>query len=278
MTNSEVCPIAKVERILLASDGSEFSSGAVREALNFAKWCNSHLYVMSVVETNPELEIYGPTVVEQMEKATKKHLEEIREDANKEGITCDIVTRHGEDTSRYIVEEAEKIDADVIVMGRRGRSGIKRLMMGSVTALVIGTAPCDVFVVPRAGRLSCKRILIATDGSEYSQKAARKAISIAKRCGSELMAISVAEKEDELAQTEETLKEIKRLAENEGLTVETISVKGTPYEAITTTAQVKEADLIVVGTHGRTGLKKVLMGSVAERVIALAHCTVLVAK
>ncbi len=278
MTNSEVCPIAKVERILLASDGSEFSSGAVREALNFAKWCNSHLYVMSVVETNPELEIYGPTVVEQMEKATKKHLEEIREDANKEGITCDIVTRHGEDTSRYIVEEAEKIGADVIVMGRRGRSGIKRLMMGSVTALVIGTAPCDVFVVPRAGRLSCKRILIATDGSEYSQKAARKAISIAKRCGSELMAISVAEKEDELAQTEETLKEIKRLAENEGLTVETISVKGTPYEAITTTAQVKEADLIVVGTHGRTGLKKVLMGSVAERVIALAHCTVLVAK
>lgn len=278
MTNSEVCPIAKVERILLASDGSEFSSGAVREALNFAKWCNSHLYVMSVVETNPELEIYGPTVVEQMEKATKKHLEEIREDANKEGITCDIVTRHGEDTSRYIVEEAEKIDADVIVMGRRGRSGIKRLMMGSVTALVIGTAPCDVFVVPRAGRLSCKRILIATDGSEYSQKAARKAISIAKRCGSELMAISVAEKEDELAQTEETLKEIKRLAENEGLTVETISVKGTPYDAITTTAQVKEADLIVVGTHGRTGLKKVLMGSVAERVIALAHCTVLVAK
>ncbi len=278
MTNSEVCPIAKVERILLASDGSEFSSGAVREALKFAKWCNSHLYVMSVVETNPELEIYGPTVVEQMEKATKKHLEEIREDANKEGITCDIVTRHGEDTSRYIVEEAEKIDADVIVMGRRGRSGIKRLMMGSVTALVIGTAPCDVFVVPRAGRLSCKRILIATDGSEYSQKAARKAISIAKRCGSELMAISVAEKEDELAQTEETLKEIKRLAENEGLTVETISVKGTPYDAITTTAQVKEADLIVVGTHGRTGLKKVLMGSVAERVIALAHCTVLVAK
>ena len=278
MTNSEVCPIAKVERILLASDGSEFSSGAVREALNFAKWCNSHLYVMSVVETNPELEIYGPTVVEQMEKATKKHLEEIREGANKEGITCDIVTRHGEDTSRYIVEEAEKIGADVIVMGRRGRSGIKRLMMGSVTALVIGTAPCDVFVVPRAGRLSCKRILIATDGSEYSQKAARKAISIAKRCGSELMAISVAEKEDELAQTEETLKEIKRLAENEGLTVETISVKGTPYEAITTTAQVKEADLIVVGTHGRTGLKKVLMGSVAERVIALAHCTVLVAK
>ncbi len=278
MSNGEICPIAKVENILLATDGSEFSSGAVREALNFARRCNSHLFAISVVETNPELEIYGPSIVEQMEKATKEHLEKIKGDAEKAGIPCDLIIRRGEDTSRYIIEEAEKIKADVIVMGRRGRTGIKKLMMGSVTALVIGTAPCNVFVVPRAGNLTCKRILIATDGSEFSQKAAREAISIAKRCASEVIAISVAEQEEDLSHAEENLKYIKELSESEGWKVETFSIKGTPYEAITATAQIKNVDLIVVGTHGRTGLKKLLMGSVAERVIALAHCSVLVVK
>lgn len=278
MANTEVCPITEIEKILLATDGSEFSSGAVREAIRFAQRCNSKLYVISVVETNPELEIYGPEVVERIEKETRNNLEEIKERADKEGISCEVISHRGENTSEFIIKEAEKISANVIIMGRRGRSGIKRLMMGSVTALVIGGAPCNVFVVPRAGELICEKILVATDGSVYSEKAAREAISIAKRCGSTLMAISVAEKEEYIPRAEKNVNYVKNLASSEGVDIETFTVTGTPYEAITTTAQVKKADLIVVGTHGRTGLQKLLMGSVAERVIALSHCAVLVVK
>ena len=60
----------------------------------------------------------------------------------------------------------------MIVMGRRGRTGLKRLMMGSETAKTIGHAPCNVLVVPRAAKLEFKNILIATDGSKYSAAAA----------------------------------------------------------------------------------------------------------
>ncbi|GBD99477.1 universal stress protein/MSMEI_3859 [bacterium BMS3Abin07] len=278
MAAGEVCPIAKLETILLASDGSEFSEGAVREAIRFAKNCSSRLYVVSVVETNPALEAYGPDVVEKMEKKTREIVEEIRGRAQDEGISCEILSRRGEDTYKYIVEEAGKLNADIIVMGRRGRRGIKRLMMGSVTALVVGNAPCDVFVVPRTAELSCEKILIATDGSEHSKKAVTEAISIAKRCGSTVMAISVVSKEDELPEAEVNLKTVKEIGRKEGIEVEPIAVTGTPYEAIINTAQVKNADLIVVGTHGRTGLKKFLIGSVAERVIASAHCVVMVAR
>jgi len=278
MANTEVCPITEIKSILLATDGSEFSSGAVREAIRFAQRCNTRLYVVSVVETNPEFEIYGPDVVEQIEKQTRANLERVKEQADKEGVTCEIVAHRGEDASEFIIKEAERVGASVIIMGRRGRSGINRLMMGSVTALVIGAAPCNVFVVPRAGKLSCEKILVATDGSEYSEKAAREAIGIAKRCGSTVMAISVAEKEEYIPQAEEHVKAVREIASSEGIEIETFTVTGTPYDAITTTAQVKGADLIVVGTHGRTGLKKLLMGSVAERVIALSHCAVLVVK
>lgn len=270
--------MAKMERILLATDGSEFSEGAVREAIRFANKCNSRLYAMSVVETNPEFEAYAPGAVEKMEKKTLEILDLIKGRAQDEGISCEILTRRGEDTHKYIVEEASILNADIIVVGRRGRRGLQRLMMGSVTALVIDRAPCNIFVVPRKAELACKKILIATDGSEYSKKAIIEGLSIAKRCGSEVKAISVASKKDELGEAEENVKTVIDMGKNEGMEIEPIVASGTPYESIVTTAQDKNVDLIVVGTHGRTGLKRLILGSVAERVIATAQCAIMVVK
>jgi len=276
MLKGEVCPIAKLETILLATDGSDYSEGAVREAIRFANKCTSRLFVISVVETNPELAIYAPDVVEKIEKKTFETLKKIKERAEGEGITCEVISHSGESPHKYIVEEAERLNADIIIMGRRGRRGLMKLMMGSVTALVIGHAPCKVFVVPRAAELKCEKILVATDGSEYSEKAVREAISIAKRFGSSIVAISVEHRESDLQRVKDNVRHIRDFADKEGVEAETFAITGTPYESIVTTAQVKNADLIVIGSHGRTGLRKLLMGSVAERVIALAHCSVLV--
>jgi nucleotide-binding universal stress UspA family protein len=278
MTANEICPIAKLERILLATDGSEFSEGAVREAIGFAKSCSSTLYAMSVIETNPEFEAYAPGAVEKMEKETLELLDQIKKRAQDKGITCEGVTRRGEDAHKYIIEEAARLNADMIVVGRRGRRGMQKLMMGSVTALVIDKAPCNVFIVPRMAKLSCEKILIATDGSEYSKKAITEGLSIAKRCGSEVKAISVAHKEGDLGEAEENVKAVVDMGKNEGISVESLVVTGTPYESIVSVAREKNVDLIVVGTHGRTGLKRLIMGSVAERVIATADCTIMVIK
>jgi nucleotide-binding universal stress UspA family protein len=78
----------------------------------------------------------------------------------------------------------------MIIMGTHGKTEMKRLMMGSVTALVIGHAPCNVLVLPLNAKVECKNILVATDGSKYSDAASSEAIGVAKKCGSSLLVIS----------------------------------------------------------------------------------------
>jgi nucleotide-binding universal stress UspA family protein len=144
----ESCSIIGFERLLLATDGSESAEAAIQEAINIAKVCSSRLYVISVVEVNPEYEALAPNIVEKAETETKDHLAAIKKKAEKEGISCEIIAHQGEEPYRFIVDEAAKIKVDMIVMGSHGRTGIKRLMMGSVTSRVIGHAPCKVLVVP----------------------------------------------------------------------------------------------------------------------------------
>jgi nucleotide-binding universal stress UspA family protein len=278
MSACKVCPTARLEKLLVPTDGSEFSEDAIKEAFNLAKTCSSKVYAMSVVEINPEFEALAPGLVEKAEKAMREHLESVKSKAAREGIDCEIIVHEGEEPYKYIVEEAAKNKVEMIIMGRRGRTGMKRLMMGSVTAKVIGHAPCKVLVVPKAAAVTYKTILIATDGSKYSEAASVEAISIAKRCGSDLIVMSVASDTKSLPAAKKNVEAVKKLAEKEGLKIKTLTPKGMPYEVIVNTAKDKNADVIVVGSHGRTGIEKLLMGSVAERVIGHARSTVLVVK
>lgn len=295
--NTQLCPITKLEKLLLSTDGSEFSEGAIREAISLAKTCSSKLFAVSVVETNPEYETLAPNLVEKEIEKAKGFLDSIKKRASKEGVDCETVVRQGEDSYQYVVEEASRNSAEMIIMGRRGRTGLKRLVMGSVTAKVIGHAPCNVLVVPKDAKVDLKRILVATDGSRYSEKAAMEAVSIAKRSGAHLTIVAVvpsesispldivhtemhrdliAEKEQKVAQC--NIDGVKGLAEKEGVAVSNLILEGRPHEAIVDIAKEKEIDLIVIGSHGKTGLEKLLMGSVTERVIVLSPCAVLVVR
>lgn len=285
--NGQVCPIAKMEKLLVATDGSVFSKSAVREAVNLAKICSGKLYVVSVVKTNLEYESIVPQIVEKEEEKMRQHLESVKDRASKEGVDCEIISHRSEEPYQDIVDEAEKNQADMVIMGTHGRTGLKRLMMGSVTAKVIGHATCNVLVVPLDAKIECGNILVATDGSKYSEAAASEAIGIAKRCGGSLIVISVAlsDKEIELAEDDEevilardNVKKVIELAEKEGVKAEGIVVRGKPHEGIVEIAKQKRADLIVVGSHGRTGLERLLMGSVTERVIGHSESAVLVVR
>lgn len=294
---SEICPVLNTEKLLLATDGSQFSEGAVREAIRLAKQCSSTLSAISVIETNPEYETIAPQLLEREEKAARQNLEAVKAQAKKEGVECAITILEGQDSYNYITEEAAKSKASMIIMGRRGRTGLKRLAMGSTTARVIGHAPCTVLVVPRTAQVAFKSIVVATDGSRYSSAAASEAIGIAKKNSSSLTVISVVPAElatptdvdfvvsqrehlaeKEMHSAEQNAKAVKEAAQKAGVNVQAFVMTGKPADAIIETARDKNADLIVVGSHGRTGLEKLLMGSVAERVIVLANCAVLVVK
>src|SRR4030066_157854 len=334
--NKLVCPVAKMEKLLVATDGSIFSESAIREAINLARICSSKLIAVSVVKTSHEFEDLVPQVFEKAEKEVSEHLESIKSRASKEGVDCEIVIHRGEEpfqdivndaaknqvdmiiigthgrtglkrlmmgsvTARVIghapfrseepfqdiVNDAAKNQVDMIIIGTHGRTGLKRLMMGSVTARVIGHAPCNVLVVPLHAKVDCRNILIATDGSRYSDAAASEAIGIAKRWGGSLLVISVAlsdkeiilpEDDEEMILAKDNVKKIVGLAKKEGVKTEGLTAIGKPYEAIVETAKQKHADLIVVGSHGRTGLDRLLMGSVTERVIGHSESAVLIVK
>ncbi len=273
-----VCPVARMEKLLVATDGSKFSKSAIREAINLAKTCSSKLIAVSVVKTNVEFEDLVPQVVEKAEREVREHLESVKNKALKEGVDCEIVIHRSEEPFRDIVNDAAKNKVDMIIIGTHGRTGLKRLMMGSVTAKVIGHAPCKVLVVPKDARLTLDKILIATDGSIFSEVASREAISIAKRCGSNLVVLSVAKRDENLSAAKESVDKVSKVAEKEGIKVEALTPKGIPFEVIVKTAAQKNAGLIVVGSHGRTGTERLLMGSVTERVIGHSESAVLVVK
>jgi uncharacterized protein len=294
---TEICPTLNTEKLLLATDNSQFSEGAIREAIHLAKQCSSTLLAIMVIETNPEFETIAPQLLERSEKMAREHLEAVKAQAKKEGVDCTINILEGEDSYNFITNEAVKSQASMIVMGRQGRTGLKRLAMGSTTARVIGHSPCNVLVVPREAQVAFKSIVVATDGSKYSAAAASEAIGIAKRNGSKLTVISVvpvelatptdiefamsqreliAEKEMHVA--EKNAKTVKDAAQKEGVEVQAFVMSGKPADAVIEIAKEHGADLIVLGSHGRTGLEKLLMGSVTERVIVLSLCAVLVVK
>ena len=144
--NTQICP-NKMEKLLLATDACEFCEGAVREGIGLAKVCNSKLYAVTVVEVNPEFDALAPRLAEEFSKEARVYIESVKQRAEKEGVNCETIVHQAGDAYEAIVAEAAEKKVDIIIMGRRGRQGLKRLLMGSVTANVIGHAPCDVLVV-----------------------------------------------------------------------------------------------------------------------------------
>jgi hypothetical protein len=143
-----ICPTPGFEKLLVATDGSEFSKAAVQEAIKIAGACSSTLYVLLVVEINAEVELWDAQSADKIEKDMRKYLEGIKARAVREGIKCEIILHLGDEPYRNIVSEAKERKVNTIIMGSHGRTGLTRLMMGSVVTRVIGHAPCKVLVVP----------------------------------------------------------------------------------------------------------------------------------
>ena len=275
-----MCPTGRMERLLVATDGSEASRNAVAVGLELAKVCSSKLEVIAVAVVLTNLEYDGalPWVIDDAEKEMQKKLEAVKDMVKEEGIDCEIIVHRGEDPYVEIVDEAVKNKTDMIIIGTHGRTGVKRFVMGSVAGNVIGHAPCKVLVIPPGAKIGYSTILVATDGSTHSDAAVLEAVTIAKRCGSSLIIVSVASSNDEIATAEENVKRALEAADKEGVKKEGIVLRGKADQAIVEAAGQKEAGLIVMGRHGKTGLMSLVMGSVTEHVLSHGNTAVLVAK
>jgi len=132
--------------IILAYDGSKFSNKALQEAISLAKSSDGSLLVLSVVDITDEFESEAPGLTDKMTKKLLKLAQKALAKAVAAKVKAKVEVHVG-DAYEMIVDIAKKKKADVIIMGSHGRTGLTRLLMGSVTARVIGHAPCSVLII-----------------------------------------------------------------------------------------------------------------------------------
>jgi nucleotide-binding universal stress UspA family protein len=281
-------------KILLATDGSEDAELAATSAVSLAKTTNSELHLVNVGVLAPTLlkplDVEPARVEQEVQRILDKQVKKIE---NLGGAVAQSHVRAG-DAAEETVKLAEETNAGLIIMGSRGRGGVRRALMGSVSDSLVRHAYCPVMVVRWKPVVFPAKILLATDGSEEAKLAATTAADLAKRTGSELHVVSVAieypyvydtyynvgrteEVERSRQEAQKVLdEEARKVGEAEGTVTKSHLEVGAVDEEIVVLAEEVGADLIVMGSRGLGGIRRALMGSVSDSVVHHAHCPVMV--
>jgi nucleotide-binding universal stress UspA family protein len=282
-------------RILVPTDFSPPSDAALSYARLLAKTFDASLHLLHVTGTHSTL----PRATVDPRDRVPAALRELRDRLTPDDRAPHVVVLAVEapDPAGQVVRTARSMDASLIVMGTHGRGGIARLLIGSVAEKVVRTAPCPVFTANGALRASTRgfrRILVPTDFSAPSEAAldcARRLatgfaasvhllhvlpdVSGSDEIGSELFVTEPPEARSmRLMDARDRLKH--RITADDRVTLRATSevIFGSPAQIIVDYAADNQFDLIVMGTHGRTGMAHLLVGSVAERVVRTAGCPV----
>ncbi len=136
--------------VMVAVDGSDYAEMAVDQAISLGGICNSEIFVISVVDLYPEQMAVAPALVEKMSAEVRDYLDNAQKKIEAANISCETIVHMGGKPHEFIVDEAKQKEIDLIVLGTHGRSGLKRVLLGSVAQNVIGHSPCPVLVVPDA--------------------------------------------------------------------------------------------------------------------------------
>jgi len=281
-------------KILLATDGSKDAWLATKTAILLAMVTRSELHVVNVGVVTPAL--LKPLDVEpaRAEQEARRVLDEEVNDIEKVGGTvAESYLRMG-DAAQEIANLAEEQKVGLIAMGSRGRSRIKRALMGSVSDSVVRHAHCPVLVARWKPLIFPARILVATDGSEEATLAAKTAAEVAHGTYSELYLVSVADaySSSDDVHKPESVENLRQRAqdvlddqvtkiEQSGGEVAREYVRLSqrhPADEIVRVAEETRVDLVVMGSRGLGGLRRALMGSVSDSVVRHAHCPVLVVR
>jgi nucleotide-binding universal stress UspA family protein len=133
-------------KILVAYDGSEGAHRALDQAAELAQSNGADVSVVSVAEPLPQFGRAGAMLVPEEEQERVHELADAKKALTEKGVSAKIVERKG-DAAAMIIDEAEKENTDMIVMGTRGLNGAQRWLLGSVSSRVVQHAPCNVLVV-----------------------------------------------------------------------------------------------------------------------------------
>ena len=292
-------------RVIVATDGSA-AAGVGVELVARAAWPpGTSIRVVQAVEPLP-LTVTGsfgmftgvqPESPEELEEVAAGALERAchRLAAKDRHVETSILRGRA---STAIVDAAREVGADLVVLGSRGHGTIEAMLLGSVSAEVVDHSPVPVLVA-RSDRMD--RIVLAWDGSAYAARAA-ELLRWPIFARSSITVVSVAQPEIPwwsgfagagapgivplyVEAAAASRREHDRLAsamaselQAAGLSATAELRSGDPAEELVGAARASSADLVVLGTHGRTGLTRLVLGSVARNVLHHASCSVLITK
>jgi nucleotide-binding universal stress UspA family protein len=266
-----------LKKILVPLDGSELAARILVHARRLLHAPGSTVTLLRVVPR-----------VEDVETAALV-LEEARERLTARGIPATARVVMGE-PARKIAQIAEESGASLIALSTHGASGIMRALRGSVAEELLTIAPVPVllanpFALRENEELPIRKIVIGLDGSKRSARALPIATEIARLYGAELVLLHVVDlswchypevaRPHELAQAEQYLA---RELEHLDVRARSCIVEGTASEKILEVVEAEKADLLMLASHGRSGVARWYYGSVAELIIRQARCPILVVR
>lgn len=265
------------QHLLLATEHSEFDSGAEALALALARRCQLPLSGVMPLLSNPEFEAAAPELAARADQQAAARIAALHELAQAQGVSLALQARRGPEPYQEIVDEARERHSDLIVIRRRGKRGfLANLLLGEMVSRVVAHAPCSVLIVPRAAQMWQQRVLVAAEPGTQGERLVELAGAVATECRLPVSVISVAEpgRQDEAeAFVQARVAQLRQ----RGLTADGRVLAGKPYEQILRAARDTGADLLVIGSRGDVPLARALVGGVAQKVIGLAEHPVLVA-
>jgi len=298
----------RVDNILFPTDFSSISDAALAPTCHWARKLGAQVHLFHSLETlRPDLYpaalgVADPTAAYlDMEVEARKELEARRRIAANQGVTAVSDLKQGFAAAPTILDYAETHDIDLIATSTHGRRGVRRLLLGSVAEELVQRSSCPVLTIP-AGPASMhdlwpKRILAAVDLSEHSVAPVAHAKELAALFRAELQLLHVVVRPPLPAVYDgmgmpALMWESPLLEKEAQSALEKLYVKaggpegpwslhlehGIAVEEILRFAARNSSDLVVVASHGLTGVSHLLMGSVSERVVRQAPCPVLTVK
>ena len=290
-------------RILVGVDDSDVSSEAVAFAARLAHEHDGRLVLCHSVNWVPvvtQLVSSSPTlntrpIVDDLKQQGHTLLDRAVDAARRAGIDAEPHALEGEPAHR-LIEQAAESKCTLIVMGTHGRQGLERLFVGSTTEAVLRASTIPVLTIrpgmnrPSASGRCFERIVVAVDDSEPSDAALEAVCALPAEDRRHVVLYSIAGTalvvgghgyreavmDDLRAQAERIVDAAEDKARSRGITAEGQVAEGSADEALIAAAQQEKADLIVLGSHGRRGIRRFFLGSVAESVVRRAPVPVLV--
>lgn len=293
-----------VDHILFPTDFSPCAEEAFEHAIHMAKHTGATVHVLTVVGEDSDDRPMEYLPLEEADDGSSLYYAPGPDDEQDTPVSIVYHQINGRSPADAIVQRVEESAIDVVVMGTHGRRGAERLLSGSVAEEVVRRATCPVFTVlcqaadeeapelPKARPIDA--ILVPVDLSEHSADIVAHAQGMAALYGAAIHLLHVVEDiaypnvygidpitpvlPDVMERARESLQHYAMQLREAGCDVHTHVVVGYAAHDIVEQATELDCDLIMMGTHGRTGLKRFLIGSVAEKVVRRTPCPVFIVK